>query len=99
VDGQEDDFDRDLLALQRAQDVEAVEPWHVYIEDGDIRPVRFDLLQGLEPVARFGHDFEPALRLNGLAQALTDNRVIVGHDDSDFSRHHSSFPACASGRI
>jgi hypothetical protein len=46
------------------------------------------LVHGLEPVARFGHDFDVLLACQQHAKTRAHHRLVVGHEHTD--RHRPS---------
>ena len=55
---QQDDGGRKLVALDRVEHLQPVEPRHLEIEQGDVRPQRADLLQGGAPVLGLPDELE-----------------------------------------
>jgi hypothetical protein len=87
VHGKEDDFGRQLSLSDLDSNSEAVHFGHVKIEKRDLRPEFLDLSQTGFPVPGFGGYLHIRLCFNDVAQALANNRVIVGNYDSDFIVH------------
>ena len=56
---------------------------HGKVEEQDVRPQLGDALHRLAPVGGFSDDGEPWFGLEQSAEAVAENRVVVGNDDAD----------------
>src|SRR5205085_4337295 len=89
VDREEDDLDGQPFVADGARHPEAVELGHLNVEDGHARLQFFNLGERLAPVARFGDDFQPRVRLGRLPPALPYDGGGVGGQDFNLTLHSS----------
>ena len=73
--------------------LEAVELRHADVHQDDGRVEAGGLVDRLEPVARFGDDFDVVFVGEEHAEAGADHRLVVGDEDADAHR-----PCPSSGR-
>ena len=66
-----------MLLLEAVEQLEPVDPGHPDVEQDHVRIRLRHPRQDLAPGSRFGHDLEVGVRLEGQAQRLEDECVIV----------------------
>ncbi len=94
VERREDQNPRAVVVRENAPGrLKAVELGHADVHQDDARMETRGLVDGFEPVARLGHDFDVLLAGEQHAKAGADHRLVVGDEHTD--RHRSSW---ASGR-
>ena len=67
---------------QLARGLEARQPGHRDVEDGQVGPLRAGHLDGLGAVARLGDDLEVRLAVEDQPHAAADEGVVVGEQDA-----------------
>ena len=77
VRGDENDRRRPLHAGEARDDLEAVEPRHLDIEEHDVGPQLPDRFHGLVPLARFAGDLDAGDRAENALQVLARGRLVV----------------------
>ena len=78
-----------------AQDIEAVEPRHLHVEEHQIRLERVKRPQRLPPVPRLAHDHDVRVSAEQLPDAAAGQRFIVHDQGADVSHRRHRLPSSA----
>lgn len=84
VTRENEDFGLWKLFLDLPRGFEAVENWHRDVHQYNIRSLLVCKLDGVSSVFRFGDDFEIFIQRKKRCNAMTNDRVIVGDENSNF---------------
>jgi hypothetical protein len=90
MDSQEDDFYWQPPLPDLARHTQAIEPWHIYIKNGDSRLQPLDFREGRFTVRSLSDDPEPRITFYRASQAAPEKRVIVSDDHSYLMFHRGS---------
>jgi hypothetical protein len=90
VHREEDDFDRQTALAHCVSHFKAAHLRHLDVEDGDIGQNFCDERERLLAVVGLADNYHPRLALDDFAQALSEQRMIVGEKDSRLSLHRNS---------
>ena len=69
--------------MDSAHDLQAIQPWHAQVDNGDLRPMRQRLFDSLGAIGGFGDDQEFVLIVQQSFQAVANDGVIVGQKNAN----------------
>jgi hypothetical protein len=83
VHGEDQDGQFGVQGLQSADDLQAIQSGHGYIDDGHIRCGFLNQLNGFATIIGFSHYLHFTAFFDNAAQTGTDNAVVVCEEDLD----------------
>ena len=87
VNREKDDGDRDPFFAKRADHGKAIQARQPDVEDGHFRPEGSNPLERRLAIGNFSDDLERVGLLKRAPEAVTEERMILGNDDTNLFRH------------